>query len=74
MRLLGAILIFTIMLSPLIPALVLGGVNVAQRIYNSIQRTNRLAASDDAVAMSIPAVTPTHEEQGVEARSIPTAA
>ena len=74
MTLLAVILFFTIMLSPLIPALVLGGVNVVERIYNSIRRPNQLAASDDEAAISIPAVLRPRGHKRDEARSIPTAA
>jgi hypothetical protein len=74
MTILTVILFFSIMLSPLLPALVHGGVHVGERIYNLIRRPNELAASDGEVALPIPASLPTEEAQGDEARSIPTAA
>jgi hypothetical protein len=40
MTILTVILFFSIMLSPLLPALVLGGVEVGERIYNLIRRPN----------------------------------
>ena len=74
MTFLAVIAFFTIMLSPLLPALILGGVEVGERLYKLIQRPNELAASDGEVALPIPVSLPTEEAQGDEARSIPTAA
>jgi hypothetical protein len=74
MTLLTAILFFTLMFSPLLPPLILGGVDVGARIYNLIRRPNELAASDGQIAMPIPVGRPTPAAQGDEARSISTAA
>jgi hypothetical protein len=74
MTLLAVIFFFGIMLSPLLPALILGGVDVAQGVYNLIRRPNELSASDGEVALPNPVSPPTEEAQGDEARSIPTAA
>jgi hypothetical protein len=74
MTLLTAILFFTLMFSPLLPPLILGGVDVGARIYNLIRRPSELAASDGHTAMPIPVAPATPAAQGDEARSISTAA